>query len=151
MRYRLTKFQQTSTLIALVFGFLILSTTFFCIGFAKSWKENQLGSLDDADFWYLCHSNVMSVLGSLATAIPLLRHHSFERARIIFWMTFVVSVITAVISIAIYVYFNTCYSALVAFLGSIASAASLLVLTQATTPDTKLDKPKVGRNKLKQS
>ncbi|KAI1428999.1 hypothetical protein F5Y12DRAFT_587293 [Xylaria sp. FL1777] len=152
----INKSSETSTLIGLVFGFLILSTTFFCKGFAISWAENKTGSFADADFWYLCQSNVMFVLGSLETAMPLLKHHSLERTRTIFWLSFAVGVITAITSIAIYTYVNTCYSALVAFLGSIASAGSLLVLTQATTQEphgrasVRGTKLKVRRNKVKE-
>ncbi|KAI0452094.1 hypothetical protein F5B21DRAFT_484625 [Xylaria acuta] len=147
---------ETSTLIGLVFGFLILSTTFFCKGFAISWVEKKTGSFDDADFWYLCQSNVMFVLGSLATAMPLLKHHSLERTRATFWLSFAVGLVTAIISIAIYTHMNTCYSALVAFLGSVASAGSLLALTQATSQGshgkaTVQDaKPRGQGNKLKE-
>ncbi len=116
-------------LIGLVLGSLILSTAFFCKGFAISWAENKTGSFDDADFWYLCQSNVIFVLGSVATAMPLMKHRSFERTRTIFWLFFAVGVIAAIISIATYAQLNTCYSALLAFLGSIASAGSLLALT----------------------
>ncbi|KAI8953789.1 hypothetical protein F4801DRAFT_84656 [Xylaria longipes] len=150
------KSSETSTLIGLVFGFLILSTTFFSKGFAISWAEDKTGSFADADFWYLCQGNVMFVLGNLATATPLLKHHSLERPRTVFWLSFAVGLVTAIISIAIYACLNTCYSALVAFLGSIASAASLLTLTQATSQGshgkaTVQDVKSKGRtNKLKE-
>ncbi|KAI1347038.1 hypothetical protein F5Y01DRAFT_319115 [Xylaria sp. FL0043] len=147
---------ETSMLIGLVFGFLILSTSFFSKGFAISWADNKTGSFGDADFWYLCQSNVMFVLGSLATAMPLLKHKVFGRTRTIFWLLFAIGVVTVIASIAIYVYFNTCYSALVAYLGSISSAGSLLALTQATTQEShgkanvQGGKSKVRRDKLKQ-
>ncbi|KAI1123140.1 hypothetical protein F5Y10DRAFT_286424 [Nemania abortiva] len=130
-----SKSNETSILISLVFVFIIPSLVFFAKGFAISSKENRTGSVDDADFWYLCQSNTMSILGNLAVAIPLLKHHRAEHARAMFWLSFSVGLAMAIISIVIYVPFNTGYSALVAYLGSIASAWSLLALTQATTQE----------------
>ncbi|KAI0099707.1 hypothetical protein GGR51DRAFT_564749 [Nemania sp. FL0031] len=126
---------ETSTLISLVFLFLILSTTFFTKGFAISWKEDKAGSFEDADFWYLCQSNAMFVLGSLVAAKPLLKHRSVDGTRAMFWLSFAIGFCAAIISIVIYPLFNTCYSALAAFIGSVASAWSLVALTQATSQE----------------
>lgn len=77
----------------------------------------------------------MSVLGSLASALPLLQRYTYKRALIVFLFFFVVGFGAAVVSIIIYPGYNTGWSSLISFLGSIASASSVLVLTQATVQD----------------
>jgi hypothetical protein len=48
------------------------------------------------------------------------------------WIFFTLGLAFSIISIAIYPFFNTGWSSMVAFLGYILSAASVLVMTQAT-------------------
>lgn len=122
-------------MIALVLFFLILAIAPGYKGFAISWKENQIGTIQDADFWYLCQSSTMSILESFTTALPLLQRYTYKRALIVFLFFFAVGFVAAVVSIIIYPGYNTGWSALISFLGSIASASSVLVLTQATVQD----------------
>ncbi|KAI0012691.1 hypothetical protein F4779DRAFT_567599 [Xylariaceae sp. FL0662B] len=129
--------KEIVTLIGLVFGFLMLAIIPGYKGFAISWKNEEAGSIHDADFWYLCQSNVMSVLGSLVTAMPLLRRYGYERAHLIFWLFFTAAVLLALLSVILYPYCNTGWSALVAFLSSVASASSTLALTLATVQSVK--------------
>ena len=131
----LTILEDTTTMLALVFVFLILAIVPGYRGFAISLAEEQKGSIEDADFWYLCQSSVMFLLGSFASALPLLRRDCYKRARNIFWFFFTAGFALAIVSIAIYPGFNTGWSALVSFLASVTTASSLLVLTQATPHD----------------
>jgi uncharacterized membrane protein YhaH (DUF805 family) len=93
-------------------------------------SSSTSGSTGDADFWYLIQSSIMSILGNLIMVIPLLKKSWFSPAYSTMWIFFTLGVTFAVISILIYPFVNTGWSSMVAFFGSIASVASVLVMTQ---------------------
>lgn len=111
-------------------------------GFAISSLENSVGSTADADFWYLIQSNIMAVLGSFVMVIPLFRESWFSPAYSLMWTFVTLGFVFSVVSIVIYPFFNTGWSALVAFLGSIMSASSVMVMTQANAKDVAMGKVK---------
>lgn len=77
----------------------------------------------------------MSVLGNLTMVIPLLKKSWFSPAYNTMWIFFTLGVAFAIIAIVIYPFVNTGWSSMVAFFGSIASVASVLVMTQAASKD----------------
>lgn len=77
----------------------------------------------------------MSVLGSLTMVIPLMKKSWFSPAYSTMWMFFLLGMSFAIIAIVIYPLVNTGWSSMVAFFGSIASVASVLVMTQAAARD----------------
>ena len=111
--------------------------------FAISMKSEEIGSINDADFWYLVQSSIMSVLGNLIAVVPLLKKSWFSAAYTMMWMFFGMGLTFAGISILIYPFFNTGWSSMVSFFASIASVASVLVMTQATAREVMKTKVKV--------
>ncbi|KAJ5449458.1 uncharacterized protein N7458_005907 [Penicillium daleae] len=127
----LSKEKENVGLIALILLFLTAAIVPGYKAFSISMKSSEPGSVQDADFWYLIQSSIMSVLGNLTMVIPLLKKSWFSPAYSMMWMFFALGVAFAAISIIIYPFANTGWSSMVAFFGSIASAASVLVMTQA--------------------
>jgi predicted ferric reductase len=110
--------------------------------FAISMQANSPGSYGDADFWYLIQSSIMAILGNVVMVVPLLKKSWFSPAYSLMWTFFALGLTFAIISIIIYPLLNTGWSSMVSFFGSIASAASVLVITQATSKE-------VNRGKVK--
>ncbi|OOQ91749.1 hypothetical protein PEBR_09359 [Penicillium brasilianum] len=127
--------QENVALIALILLFLTAAIVPGYKAFAISMDSNTPGSIGDADFWYLIQSSIMSVLGNLTMVIPLLKKSWFSPAYNTMWIFFTLGVAFAILSIAIYPLVNTGWSFMVAFFGSIASVASVLVTTQAAAKD----------------
>lgn len=101
-------------------------------GFAISAQSHENGTTNDADFYYLMQSSIMSVLGNFAAALPLLQSARISGPCYFFWAFSAMGLLSAVLSVVIYPYTNTGWSSVVSFVGSVASAASVLVLTVAT-------------------
>lgn len=99
--------------------------------FSISMESTTPGSVHDADFWYLIQSSIMSVLGNLTMVVPLLKKSWFSPAYSTMWIFFSLGVTFAIASIIIYPLLNTGWSSMLAFFGSVASAASVLIMTQA--------------------
>jgi hypothetical protein len=95
-------------------------------------QTSSPGSTSDADFWYLIQSSIMSVMGNIVMVIPLLRRHWLTPAYNLMWVFFALGLFFALISILIYPFLNPGWSSMIAFFGSVASAAAVLVMTQAT-------------------
>ncbi|KAK6824542.1 hypothetical protein PG987_012036 [Apiospora arundinis] len=120
--------------------FLLLALAPFSMGFYKSMSgsENRaaasaVGSTSDADFWYLMQANLIAVLASFSMIVPLWRQLDLTTAPYLIMAAFwILGLATAVASVAMYPFVNPGWSNLVSFVGSIASAASVVVMTQAT-------------------
>ncbi|KAI5926200.1 hypothetical protein F4810DRAFT_655922 [Camillea tinctor] len=123
--------EVTVTLIATIFIFIVFAIFLGYKGFALSMRENGIGSTLDADFWYTCQGNTMSVLGSPATAMTGHSQLQKKQVRNTFWVLFTAVILSAIVSSAVYVCWNTGYSATVSFFGSVASIWSVLVLMHA--------------------
>lgn len=118
-------------MIGLGFIFIILAIISGYKGFDISWQGHQTGTTQDADFWYLYKSNVMFVFGNLTTALPRLQRNAYKWKLIVFISFFNLRLLCAINSIVIYQGHDTGFSALVSFLGSVASAAFVVALIQA--------------------
>jgi hypothetical protein len=127
--------QENVVLITLILLFLTAAIVPGYKAFSISMKSSTPGSIEDADFWYLIQSSIMSVLGSLTMVIPLMKKSWFSPAYGTMWMFFTLGLSFAVIAIVIYPLVNTGWSSMVAFFGSIASVASVLIMTQAAAKD----------------
>lgn len=101
-------------------------------GFAISAQSHENGTISDSDFFYLMQSSIMSVLGNFATALPLLQSGRISGSSHFFWVFSAMGLFSAVLSVVIYPLANTGWSSVVSFVGNVASAASVLVLTIAT-------------------
>lgn len=126
----LSLLQENVVLIALILIFLTAAIVPGYKAFSISMSSSTSGSTGDADFWYLIQSSIMSILGNLIMVIPLLKHSWFSPAYSTMWIFFTLGVAFSFISIVIYPLVNTGWSSMVAFFGSIASVASVLVMTQ---------------------
>ena len=122
--------QENVVLIALILIFLTAAIVPGYKAFSISMSSSTSGSTGDADFWYLIQSSIMSILGNLIMVIPLLKHSWFSPAYSTMWIFFTLGVAFSFISIVIYPLVNTGWSSMLAFFGSIASVASVLVMTQ---------------------
>jgi hypothetical protein len=127
--------QENVVLITLILLFLTAAIVPGYKAFSISMKSSTPGSVGDADFWYLIQSSIMSVLGSLTMVIPLMKRSWFSLAYGTMWMFFSLGMIFAIIAIVIYPLVNAGWSSMVAFFGSVASVASVLVMTQAAAKD----------------
>lgn len=124
--------QDASKQLALFVLFNILAFIPGYRGFAISAQSHENGTTNDADFYYLMQSSIMSVLGNFAAALPLLQSARISGPCYFFWAFSAMGLLSAVLSVVIYPYTNTGWSSVVSFVGSVASAASVLVLTVAT-------------------
>ncbi|KAJ5160162.1 uncharacterized protein N7482_007166 [Penicillium canariense] len=131
----LMKEKENVGLIALILIFLIAAVVPGYKAFSISMKSSAPGSFHDAEFMYLIQSSLMSVLGNLVMVIPLLKKSLFSPAYGTMWMFFTLGLLFAIISIVIYPFINTGWSSMVAFFSSIASVASVLVMTQDAARD----------------
>lgn len=120
-------------LVALILVFLVGAIIPGYKAFALSMQRSGPGSTEDAEFWYLIQSSIMAVLGNVVTVVPLLKKSWLSPAYSLMWTFFMFGLAFSAISIIIYPLVNTGWSAMVSFFGSIASAASVLVMTQATS------------------
>lgn len=77
----------------------------------------------------------MAVLGNITMVVPLLGRSWLLPAYGLMWMFFWLGLIFAVTAIAICPLFNTGWSSMISFFGSVASVASVLVMTQAARVD----------------
>ncbi|KAK7981247.1 hypothetical protein PG989_013704 [Apiospora arundinis] len=118
--------------------FLLLALAPFSMGFYKSMSAESgaaaaVGSTSDADFWYLMQANLIAVLASFSMIVPLWRQLDLSTAPYLVMAAFwILGLAAAVASVAMYPFVNPGWSNLVSFVGSIASAASVVVMTQAT-------------------
>ncbi|KAM0083666.1 hypothetical protein ACKRZS_004118 [Fusarium odoratissimum] len=136
--------KETVTLMVLILMFLIAAIIPWSKAFAISWKAGGKGSTEDADFWYLIQSSIMSVLGNLIMVVPLMKKSWLSPAYSMMWLFFSLGLVLAAVSIAIYPFCNTGWSSMAAFFGSIASVSSVLVMTQATAREADRFKVKVN-------
>jgi len=118
--------------IALILVFLIAAIIPGYKAFALSMQDAAVGSTSDADFWYLIQSSIMAVMGNIIMVVPLLKKSWFSPAYGLMWAFFALGLVFAVISVILYPLVNPGWSSMVAFFASIASAASVLIMTQAT-------------------
>jgi len=118
--------------IALILVFLIAAIIPGYKAFALSMQDAAVGSTGDADFWYLIQSSIMAVMGNIIMVVPLLKKSWFSPAYGLMWAFFALGLVFAVISVILYPLVNPGWSSMVAFFASIASAASVLIMTQAT-------------------
>lgn len=117
---------------ALFVLFIILAFVPGYKGFAVSEQSDEKGKVTDADFYFLVQSSLMSVLGNFATALPLLPSLRSSGPSRYFWAFAVLGMLSALVSVIMYPFTNTGWSAVVAFVGTVASATSTLVLAVAT-------------------
>ncbi|KAK7977106.1 hypothetical protein PG996_003178 [Apiospora saccharicola] len=110
--------------------FLILALIPFCLGFAKSQIAGGVGSTSDFGFWYMLQVNIIAVLGSLYSIIPLRKQFTKSVPHVaaaVFWG---LGFLAAVASVIMYPWVNVGWSSMASFVGSILTAASVAVLTQ---------------------
>ncbi|KAG8158416.1 hypothetical protein KVR01_011538 [Diaporthe batatas] len=129
---RLPTKHNVSLQLALFILFVILAFIPGYQGFAISTQRHEIGATSDSDFYYLIQSSIMSVLGNFATALPLLQSGPTSGPSIFFWVFSAMGLFSAVLAVVIYPLATTGWSSVVSFIGNVASAASLLVLTVAT-------------------
>lgn len=122
-------------LVALVLIFFTAAIVPGYKGFAISMQSDTPGSTADPDFWYLVQNSIMAVLGNITMVIPLLGRSWFLPAYGLMWMFFTLGLVFAVTAVTIYPLFNPGWSSMISFFGSVASAASVLVMTQAARVD----------------
>jgi uncharacterized membrane protein YagU involved in acid resistance len=84
----------------------------------------------------------MAILSNIVMVVPLLKKLWLSPAYSLTWTFFLLGLAFSIISIIIYLLINTSWSSMVSFFGSIASAASVLVMTQPTSEGVKRDKVK---------
>ncbi|XP_014557279.1 hypothetical protein COCVIDRAFT_97476 [Bipolaris victoriae FI3] len=129
---------ETATLIALILLFIIVAIIPGYKAFALSMQDNAIGSIGDADFWYLIQSSIMAVMGNVIMVVPLFKKSWFSPTYGLMWGFFALGLAFAIVAVIIYPLLNPGWSSMVAFFGSIASVASVLIMTQATArEDTK--------------
>ena len=85
----------------------------------------------------------MAVLGNITMVVPLLKKSWLSPGYSLMWTFCVMGLLFSVISIIIYPLLNTGWSSMFSFFGSIASAASVLVMTQATSKGVNRSKAKI--------
>lgn len=124
--------QDASKQLALFVIFIILAFIPGYQGFAISAQSHENGTTSDSDFYYLMQSSIMSVLGNFATALPLLQSARVSEPSYLFFAFSAMGLFSAVLSVVIYPFTNPGWSSVVSFVGTVASAASVLVLTVAT-------------------
>lgn len=108
-------------------------------GFSMSDHSSENGTVSDADFDCLLQSSLMAVLSNFATAWPLLPSMRGSGPPLFFWGVHGAGTLSAVVSFVMYSYTPTCWSSVVSFVGSVASAASVLVLAVATARERTAD------------
>jgi hypothetical protein len=135
--------QETATLIALILLFIIAAIIPGYKAFALSMQDATVGSVGDADFWYLIQSSIMAVMGNIIMIAPLLKKSWFSPAYGFMWGFFTLGLVFAIVAVVIYPLLNPGWSSMVAFFGSIASVASVLIMTQATAREGSGAKVKV--------
>jgi cytochrome c oxidase assembly factor CtaG len=102
--------------------------------------SNEPGTFQDADFWNLLQSTIISSMGSLALAIGFFLR---DRKKIAHWSTaytiacliWVVSLICGIVSVAIYTLINTAWSSMMSTLSSVLALLAPLLLILASTPE----------------
>lgn len=124
--------QDAPAQVSLFVLFIILAFIPGYKGFAIS-ESNENGKTTDADFFYLMQSSLMSALGNFSVALPLLLSMRASRPSRYFWAFTILGILSALISVIMYPYTHTGWSTAVAFVGTVASAASVLVLAVATS------------------
>lgn len=117
---------------ALILLFIVAAIVPGYKAFGISMQESAVGSIHDADFWYLVQSSIMGVMGNIVMIVPLISNSWFSPAYSLMWGYFTLGLVFAVISVVLYPLLNPGWSSVVAFLSSIASVASVLIMTQAT-------------------
>ncbi|KAL1874447.1 hypothetical protein Daus18300_003465 [Diaporthe australafricana] len=130
---------DASTQLALFVFFIILAFIPGYQGFAISAQSHENGKTNDSDFYYLMQSSIMSVLGNFATALPLLQSARISGPLHYFWAFSAIGLFSAVLSVVIYPLTNTGWSSVVSFVGTVASAASVLALTVATARERMIE------------
>lgn len=124
-------------LIALI---VLPSSLFGAYAFHISMSSNEPGTFQDADFWNLLQSTIISSSGSLALAISFFLHN---RKKIAHWSTaytiacliWVVSLICGIVSVAIYTLVNTAWSSMMSTLSGVLALLSPLLLILASAPE----------------
>jgi hypothetical protein len=101
-------------------------------GFAISMRTAGAGSTEDADFWYIIQSSIMAILGNLMIVAPLLRKPWFSGIYSTMWIFFGLGCAFNALAIINYPFLNAGWSSMFAFFGSVASTASVLIITQST-------------------
>jgi hypothetical protein len=86
----------------------------------------------------------MAVLGNIIMVIPLLREPWFSPTYALVWTFTTLDLDFSVLSIAFNPFVNPGWSSMASFFGSIASLASVLVVTQTTARDVTRRKVKAN-------
>jgi hypothetical protein len=128
----LTDIQVTVTYITLLIFFFLAALVPACIGFAICMNTKGPGKTSDATFWFLIQGSIMTILGNLMAVVPLIKKSWFSPAYNLMWTLFGFGLLSAIVAIVIYPLLNLGWSALFSFFASVASAASVPVITQAS-------------------
>jgi len=94
-------------------------------------RSNEVGSTDDSDFWFNICGSIFTFMSNLVTIMQLAGGSRFSRSNVATWIWFFVGVCCAVASAAIYPFYNTLWSSLLAFFSNIAAFGSMLAVTMA--------------------
>jgi SNF family Na+-dependent transporter len=102
--------------------------------------SNEPGTFQDAGFWNLLQSTIISSSGSLALAIGFFLR---DRKKISRWSTtyttacliWIVSLICGIVSVAIYTLVNTAWSSIMSTLSGVLALMAPLLLILASTPE----------------
>jgi len=124
---------ETALLITLVFVFLAGAIVPGYKSFSISMKEDSKpGTYADSNFWGLVQSSIMAVMANVVTILPHVHKSWLSPAYSLMWFFFISGIVCALVSMGLYLLCSPAWSSVLSFLGSMASAACVLVFTQAT-------------------
>lgn len=135
-------FQVTPILIGLVLLFLIGAILPGYRAFEISSSKKGPGSTDEADFWYLIQNTIMALGANAAIIVPLLTKSWLSASYFWMWTFQALAFAFYMLSIGIYTRCNTRWSSAISFLGSVASAGSVIAIIHAAGKELKPTKSK---------
>ena len=130
-------------LVTLVLLTLIAAVVPFTLGFKAS---NETGTASDADFWYNISSSIFTIMANFVMIIQLTQGSRFSKQYMYVWIWFILGIVCAIVSVAIYPFCNTAWSSIMSFFATIAGfGATLSVAMTVARPrsDEPLAKKKV--------
>ena len=136
-------------LVTFVLLTLIAATIPFTLGFKAS---NETGTTSDAGLWYNISSSIFTIMANFVMIIQLTQGSRLSKQYMCVWIWFILDIVCAIISVAIYPFCNTAWSSLMSFFATIAGfGATLSVAMTVASPrsDEQPAKKKVERKKKK--
>lgn len=119
-------------LVTLVLLTLIAAVVPFTLGFKAS---NETGTTSDADFWYNISSSIFTIMANFVMIIQLTQGSRLSKQYMYVWIWFILGIVCAIISVAIYPFCNTAWSSIMSFFATIAGfGATLSVAMTVASP-----------------